>query len=281
MDIASLFQKLPDIVVYRDHERVIQWVNEAFIEAFGYNAEHWVGQKLDGAVSGAQIGAFNENRAYGHILIDGKMHWVEWNEAELPAGGSLAVGRVNLDRRKTQRAQVDKSRDRRRNNTDVYGREKPAVPATLNQNTKSGQDTKKQFTAPDAKAAQHILLAEDDLLNAKLARTLLERTGCIVTHVQDGKEALAAAKERDFDLVFMDIRMPFMDGLSATRAIRALGGKWERTPIVALTANAFAEDKKSCHRAGMNGFLTKPISIDALYAAKKRWTNQQTQVKTA
>jgi len=279
MDVSLVFDQLPDLVVCRDGDRVIELVNQAFVDAFGHDANSWVGKTLDGSTSGAQIGAFDDNRTYGHILISDKLHWIEWNESKLSSGGSVAIGRINIDRRKQQRSSGDLARDRRRNVAKVYGQERSKPVPTIVEAPSLPPSS--PTTPPTAKSAERILLAEDDLLNAKLACTLLERTGCVVTHVENGKEAVQAAKDHDFDLVFMDIRMPFMDGLTATRAIRALGGKWMQTPIVALTANAFAEDKKSCHAAGMNGFLTKPISIDALYAAKKRWTNPQSQVKTA
>ena len=277
MDIASLFQQLPDLVVCRDRNRKIKMVNMAFISAFGNDHKYWIGRKLDDATCGAQIGAFDENRAYGNLSIDDKLYWVEWVEIKLEEGGTVSVGRLNADRRKDQRSTFNPDRDRRKNQTSVYA--KPAREKTnSNTNDNVPARTKKQIP-PAAKTAMRVLLAEDDLLNAKLARTLLERTGCLVTHVEDGVAAVDAAKQSEFDLVFMDIRMPKMDGLSATKAIRALGGKWAEIPIVALTANAFAEDKTSCHKAGMNGFLTKPISIDALAAASKRWTEPQNRAK--
>ncbi|MBL1431119.1 MAG: response regulator [Robiginitomaculum sp.] len=277
MDIAALFQQLPDLVVCRGKNRNIKMVNKAFVFAFGHDYKYWVGRKLDDASCGAQIGAFDENRAYGNITIDGKLYWVEWVEIELEEGGTVSVGRLNADRRKDQRSTFNSERDRRKNQKPVYAK---AITEEVSPKPKAAVSlvTKSQ-TVPAARAAMRVLLAEDDLLNAKLARTLLERTGCLVTHVEDGIEAVEAAKRVEFDLVFMDIRMPKMDGLTATKKIRALGGKWSKIPIVALTANAFAEDKTSCHKAGMNGFLTKPISVDALAAASKRWTEPQNRAK--
>lgn len=262
MEYLSIFEQLPDLVICRDNSRKIIKVNPAFTSAFGQSPSDWVGKQLDGSVSGAQIGAFNENRAYGHICIQNELHWVEWIEIKSKEGGSLAIGRLNPDRRRHQRAAATARLERRKNKAPPHQLaigQRPAAPAAL--------------------PAMRVLLAEDDLLNAKLAIALLERSGCVVTHVETGKQAIEEAKTKEFDLVFMDIRMPEMDGLSATRAIRALGGSWSQTPIVALTANAFAEDKTACHAAGMDGFLTKPISIDALDAARKRWTARPKQVK--
>ena len=88
---------------------------------------------------------------------------------------------------------------------------------------------------------------------------LVQGLSVMLTIANDGREALDQAKARPFDIVFMDMRMPEMDGLDATRAIRALGGAWRTIPIVALTANAFPEDVKMCRDAGMNDFLSKPV----------------------
>ncbi|MGY3458788.1 CheY-like chemotaxis protein [Bradyrhizobium sp. LM3.4] len=86
----------------------------------------------------------------------------------------------------------------------------------------------------------------------------------------DGVEAVETVAESNYDVVLMDVRMPEMDGLAATRAIRAQGGRFEALPIVALTANAFAEDVKICREAGMSDFLAKPLRKPALVAALLR-----------
>ena len=121
-----------------------------------------------------------------------------------------------------------------------------------------------------------VLLVEDNPVGALLAKTLLRREGCVVQTAADGHEALLTLKEARFDLIFMDMRMPRMDGPAAVRALRARG---ERTPIVALTANAFAEDRIACLEAGMNDHLTKPLEADALRAALTRWTNVGNRAK--
>lgn len=114
-----------------------------------------------------------------------------------------------------------------------------------------------------------VLLAEDNPINALLARTLLEREGCIVDRVADGEQAIAAASAGVYDLILMDLRMPGLTGIEAARALRAKG---VATPIAALTADAFDEDRRTCLAAGMDDFLVKPLTQEALRDALKRWT---------
>lgn len=99
--------------------------------------------------------------------------------------------------------------------------------------------------------------------------------------VTDGVQAIAAVSEGDFDIVLMDVRMPEMDGVAATRAIRAEGGHFDALPIIALTANAFAEDVKICREAGMSDFLAKPLRKPALAAALLRALDGQTMTEDA
>jgi len=115
-----------------------------------------------------------------------------------------------------------------------------------------------------------VLLAEDNPINALLARTLLEREGCKVDRVADGEQAIAAAVAGAYDLILMDVRMPGLSGVDAARALRAKG---VTAPITALTADAFDEDKRACLAAGMDDFLVKPLTQEALRDALKRWTS--------
>jgi two-component system sensor histidine kinase/response regulator len=109
----------------------------------------------------------------------------------------------------------------------------------------------------------HVLLVEDNFVNQKVAVRFLERLGCTVEVASHGAEGVAACQQRHFDIVLMDLQMPVMDGITATRKIR----EWETTghvPIVALTANAMTGDRELCEAAGMDGYLTKPIEVERL-----------------
>jgi two-component system, sensor histidine kinase len=112
-----------------------------------------------------------------------------------------------------------------------------------------------------------ILVAEDDATNRLVVTKMLREFDVETRVVNDGLQAVRAAGEKDYDLVLMDVRMPEMDGLAATRAIRAGGARFEALPIIALTANAFPDDVKQCRDAGMSDFLAKPLRKPAMVAA--------------
>ena len=118
-----------------------------------------------------------------------------------------------------------------------------------------------------------VLLAEDDSINQEVGRGLLEAVGLEVDIANDGAEAFAMAQRTDYALILMDMQMPEVDGLAATRAIRAVPAG-HRVPIVAMTANAFAEDRDRCLAAGMNDFVSKPVDPPALYATLLHWLSQ-------
>ena len=109
-----------------------------------------------------------------------------------------------------------------------------------------------------------VLLVDDNLVNQKVARIFLERMGCSVTVAGNGIEAVDACHRQKFALVLMDMQMPVMDGLQATRAIRAADGEGRRTPIVALSANVMPDQVAQCLNAGMDDFLGKPIDLARL-----------------
>jgi len=122
-----------------------------------------------------------------------------------------------------------------------------------------------------------ILLAEDNAINALLTRTLLEAEGHTVDTVEDGLLACEAMKSSKYDLIFMDMRMPNMDGLEATRKIRAMDNVSKGLPIIALTANAFDDDRNACFDSGMNDFMTKPVSAEELSEMVRTWTKNKAE----
>ena len=105
-----------------------------------------------------------------------------------------------------------------------------------------------------------VLVVEDNATNRLIATRMLEQLGAAVTTADDGALGLAAIQSQAFDLVFMDIQMPVMDGLAASAAIRALDGPMATAPIIAMTANAMAHQVESYREAGMNGWVAKPLS---------------------
>lgn len=123
----------------------------------------------------------------------------------------------------------------------------------------------------DAVRGLRVLLVEDNELNAEIAQFTLDRAGAIVTHVKDGESAVetfAASAPHEYDVVLMDIMMPGIDGLEATRQIRALEREdAATTPIIAVSANAFAEDRRLSREAGMDAHLSKPVSSQELVEA--------------
>ena len=137
---------------------------------------------------------------------------------------------------------------------------------------------------PDQFEGCRVLLVEDDESNAEIATVLINRLGPDVTHVANGALAVAALRDARYDLVFMDCQMPVMDGLEATRQIRAAEKaslSATHTPIVALTAHAFDGYREQCLNAGMDDYITKPAGAEAFDQALNRWLSPPPSARVA
>ena len=125
-------------------------------------------------------------------------------------------------------------------------------------------------------AAEHVdlllVLSSDVSRSVDHPKFLLQREGCRVERAATGEDAVSIAMARQFDVIFMDLGLPGLDGIGATKALRAKG---LTTPIIALTANAYEEDRRACLNAGMNDFLSKPIEIVALKSKLQMWASAQ------
>ena len=130
------------------------------------------------------------------------------------------------------------------------------------------ENQKIQAASQTSYAGKKVLLVEDNELNREIATAIMEEIGLDVDCVEDGTDAvniMSSERGNNYDLIFMDIQMPKMDGYTATREIRTLNNsKCANIPIIAMTANAFEEDRKKAIKAGMNGHIAKPISSDVI-----------------
>jgi osomolarity two-component system sensor histidine kinase NIK1 len=129
--------------------------------------------------------------------------------------------------------------------------------------------------------APRVLVVEDNVVNQKVAQRFLQRLGCEVTLTGDGQQAVELLRQHEFDLVFMDIQMPVMGGLEATRVIRASEQHGRHIPIVALTAHAMVGELDRCLAAGMDDFLTKPLLFENLQAALLKFCSRTVEQRSA
>lgn len=145
-------------------------------------------------------------------------------------------------------------------------REDPKIPEKAKKSEKTVENSESSQEA--CFQGKRVLLAEDNDLNAEIAETILEERGFVVERAADGElcvEELQKKPERYYDMILMDIQMPNMDGYTAAEVIRKLKDPRRLTPIVAMTANAFEEDRRKAFEAGMNAHIAKPINVDAMF----------------
>ena len=138
--------------------------------------------------------------------------------------------------------------------------------------TISRRTSRTRASAPiESSNQRRVLVAEDSMINQVVAVRLLERYGVHARVVGDGREALAALAEEDFDAVLMDCQMPVLDGYEATAELRRREGDGRRTPVIAMTANAMKGDRERCVAAGMDDYITKPMRSHEVAAILERW----------
>ncbi len=127
----------------------------------------------------------------------------------------------------------------------------------------------KQLTTVAENTPLRILMAEDNAINQRVGKLILQRAGFTIDLVSDGNEALEAHRKNPYDLILMDCQMPIMDGFEASRSIRQL--EQPQPVIIAVTANALVGEREKCLSAGMNDYLSKPFQADQLISLVKKW----------
>ena len=133
-------------------------------------------------------------------------------------------------------------------------------------------EEKEKYEALDVGRKLRILVAEDNIINQKVAGKMLERLGHVYDVAANGAEAIEMCRMIDYDMVLMDMEMPVMDGLEATKELTKIKDELNKFPIIiAMTANAMAEDQKRCLDAGMKDFLAKPVTLQSMQAMFMTW----------
>ena len=180
----------------------------------------------------------------------------------------LTLTYSDIDRKTQQEAGILRSLSKPIRRADLFR----VVSGVLTGDLSAPDGRRRNDAASSPPVQGTVLLVEDNPVNQKVAQAMLAKLGLPMVLANDGQEAVELVKVRDFGLILMDCQMPVMDGYAATAAIRGLpGGRGERLPIVALTANAMQGDRQKCLEAGMDDFLSKPYKLAQLQAIMARW----------
>lgn len=269
----------PDLVGMRvlvvDDNPTSREILARYLESFGCQ----VGEAASGEEALADLLAAVPERAYRLVLMDWKLGGMDGIEAtrRIKSSDSLrprpavimvsAYGRDELIRQ-TEEVGLDGCLIKPINQSTLHD----AIIQAFGDRSPS-QPEPAHITTPVVDKAirgAHLLLVEDNAINQLVAQELLEKVGFVVTIANDGRESIDAVQRQAFDGVLMDIQMPVMDGLEATRRIRA-DARFKDLPIIAMTANAMAGDREKSIAAGMNDHVAKPIDLDELFATLNRW----------
>ncbi len=202
----------------------------------------------------------NEFRVRG---ADGRTRWVELRLSTAISDDEIHFIGVleDIGRRKRMEAELLSLRETSRpadERPETEGMTSEASDGSL------GAEREERLPPPAVPGDARILLVEDNLVNQKVAAKMLLKLGFACDIAYHGAEAVEACGKKRYDLVLMDCQMPILDGFEATRRIRALGEGFETMPIVAMTANVMRGDRERCIAAGMNEYLSKPVTLDAL-----------------
>lgn len=265
-------------VLVADNNQVARWVLTDHIVDSGGSAD--AAESAELALQRAREAAEN-GLPYDAILFDAGLEDISAEDfaAQIRSDDRLKDSRLVVSMPTARRGDTDALRDAgfdayllkpiRRNSLQ---RHIVADPAELEvEATPDAPEAKAEAPAEPTTGPLRILLAEDNEINQMLALALLGKKGHQITAVVNGAEAVDAVRDGEFDVVLMDIHMPEVDGLEATRQIRGLDEKGPDLPIIALTANAMAEDKQMCLDAGMDDYLAKPINEAELNGALEHW----------
>jgi PAS domain S-box-containing protein len=169
---------------------------------------------------------------------------------------------------------------------ELGDKEKVVRPDTYFESASGTETVRKELTVPAVKITKEmrgefkILLAEDNFINQKVALRILSEVGYNADAVVNGAAAVKAVEEGKYDVILMDIQMPEMDGMTATKVIRSLKTEKKNIPIIAITAHALMGDKEKCIEAGMNDYLSKPIKSEILIQKVDKWLNVKAESKS-